>query len=197
MRATLAASLVVVGIAALPARSEALKLGTSGFSPVAPAAPSPVATAAQGKITMKPSAGLAHTHFVVGFTAQQRTSGGVAGTLRRYEVTASTGARVGCQSSAFASVGARRNGEHVTAKLIPRSGGSWCAGSFHGKIIETFQPVCGPGKVCPLFIAVIRTIGTFRFRVKASAGSSTPAVGTSPRPTACVPLTDLARDTCG
>ena len=156
MRGRFATLLALAGIAALPAPA-----------------------AAKNRITMKPSAGGARTHFVIGFTAPQKTTGQI-GTLRRYEINARGPARHGCQSFAFATVGAKRNGARVSAKLIPTGNSSWCAGTFHGRIVETMRPVCGPAKACPQYIAVVRTIGKFTFHVKASGTNNGPIVAPGP-----------------
>ena len=115
---------------------------------------------------MRPSTGRPTTSFVVSFTAPQgsRIAGG---TTRRYQVSANSSPHHGCVSTASQSVLAPRDGARVSAKLAPAGGRSWCTGTFHGKIIETFQPVCPPLRLCPAFIGVIRTIGTFTFHVKA------------------------------
>jgi hypothetical protein len=173
MRPKLAAALVVVAIAALPACSEGSKVTSSPASKVQAAAKGQAASGVQAapkpRITVKPTTGHPRTRFVVSFTAPL---GGRAGGYVRYVVSARTGARRGCMSSAFASVSARRSGARVGAKLVLR-GGSWCVGTYRGKIIETFEPPCPPGKLCPAFIGVIRTIGTFTFRVK--TGTAAPA----------------------
>jgi hypothetical protein len=192
MRAKLAAALIVVGIAALPACSEASKVTTSRDAR-AQAVPKP-------RITMKPSTGRLRTHFVVSFTAPDRT-GKLGGSVRRYQVSARTTAHHRCVWTAFASVSARRIGERISAGLVPQGGGSWCAGTFHGRIIETLQPPCPPLELCPAFIGVIRTVGTFTFRVKADAGGSAPSRGPAPSP--CIPARYTARSparpgaTCG
>jgi hypothetical protein len=189
MRPRLAAALIAVAIAALPACSEASKVATSGASKAA--------RTGKPAITSKPATGRAHTRFVVSFRAPQRTTGGVPGTLRRYLVSASTRPRRGCVSTAFAGVGSPRNGARVSAKLVPGGARSWCAGAYHGKVIETVTPVCAPGKLCPAFIGVIRTIGTFTFRVRGAGGSPAPGAGTNPPPTPCIPAVAGARETCG
>jgi hypothetical protein len=155
MRVGLALLLAVAGIAALPASA-----------------------AARNRITMKPSAGSGRTHFVIGFTAPQKTTG-ASGMLLRYEISARGPARHGCQSFAYATVGARRNGARVSAKLIPTGASSWCAGTFHGRIVETMRPVRGPAKACPQYIAIVRTLGKFTFHVKASGSNDGPIVAGS------------------
>lgn len=160
MRVKLAIALAAAGIAALLAAS--------------------ASSAARSRITMKPSTGRAHTHFVISFTAPQRTTGGI-GMLRSYEISAQGPTRHGCQSSAFATVGAKRNGARVSAKLIPTGRSPWCAGAFHGRIVETTRPLCGPpARLCPLYLAVVRTIGKFTFHVRASGSNNGPIV--APRP---------------
>ena len=139
----------------------------------------PASATAKSRITMKPSTGTARTHFAIGFIAPQRTTGQI-GTLRRYEISARGPARHGCQSYGYASVGAKRNGARVSAKLVPTGTSSWCAGTFHGRIVETMRPVCGPAKACPQFIAIVRTIGTFTFHVKASGSNNGPIVNPGP-----------------
>ncbi len=139
----------------------------------------PASAEAKNRITMKPGTGTARTHFVIGFTAPQKTTG-ETGTLRRYEISARGPARHGCQSFAYKAIGAKRNSERVSAKLIPTGNSSWCAGTFHGKIVETMRPVCGPAKACPQFIAVLRTIGKFTFHVKASGSNNGPIVTPGP-----------------
>jgi hypothetical protein len=196
MRPKLAAALIVVGIAALPACSDASKVQMSN-SATAQAAPKP-------RITMTPSIGHSSTRFVVGFTAPDRT-GNVGGSVRRYQVSARTTAHHGhgCVSTAFASVSAPRNGARVSAKLVPEFGGSWCAGTFHGRIIETLLPPCPPLELCPAFISVIRTVGTFTFRVKADPGGAVSSPGSALSPSPCIPATYSARTparpgaTCG
>jgi hypothetical protein len=156
MRPKLAAALVAAGIAALPACSEASKVTRSRASGAQ--------TAPRPRITVTPGTGRSRTHFVVSFTAP--LGSGKVGGYVRYVVSARTTARHGCVSSGFADVSAPRSGARVSARLLVRSG-VWCAGTYRGKIIETLQPPCPPGKLCPAFIGVIRTIGTFTFRVNA------------------------------
>jgi hypothetical protein len=99
----------------------------------------------------------------VKFTAPEKT-GTVSGATRRYQVGAATSQQQGCVASANKSVGASRAGARVSTTLTP-IGGRWCTGTYRGKIVETVTPKCAPGKVCPAFIGILRTIGTFKFRV--------------------------------
>ena len=156
MRATLVSLLAVAVLVALPASAAARK-----------------------RITVKPSTGQARTHFVIGFTAPQKTTGEI-GTLRQYEISAGGPARHGCQSFVYATVGAKRDGARVSTELIPTGSSPWCAGTFHGRIVETMRPVCDPAKACPEFIAIVRTIGKFSFHVKASRSNNGPIVAPGP-----------------
>jgi hypothetical protein len=53
----------------------------------------------------------------------------------------------------------------VKVLLVPAAGG-WCRGAYRGRIDEFFSPVCAAGRLCPEFVAVLRHIGSFRFRVR-------------------------------
>ncbi len=178
MRPKVAASLVVLGIAALPACSAASKAGSAGSQSTAgstssqtsstqstatPAPPGGAISAKSARIRVSPSSGHRRTHFDVKFTAPEKT-GTVSGATRRYQVGAATSQQQGCVASANKSVGASRAGARVSTTLTP-IGGRWCTGTYKGKIVETVTPKCGIGKVCPAYIGILRTIGTFKFRV--------------------------------
>jgi hypothetical protein len=178
MRPKVVASLVVLGIAALPACSAASKAGSttsqntagsnssqtsSAPSTSAPAPPDGPISAKSARIKVNPAVGHTRTHFVVTFTAPDRT-GPVSGATRRYQVGAVTPQKQGCVATADKSVGASRAGARVSTTLTP-AGGRWCTGTYKGKIVETITPRCELGKVCPAFIGILRVVGTFRFRV--------------------------------
>ena len=175
MRPKVAASLVVLGIAALPACSAASKAGSqstagstssqtsSTQSTATPAPPGGAISANSARIRVSPSSGHRRTYFDVKFTAPEKT-GTVSGATRRYQVGAATSQQQGCVASANKSVGASRAGARVSTTLTP-IGGRWCTGTYKGKIVETVTPKCGIGKVCPAYIGILRIIGTFKFRV--------------------------------
>jgi hypothetical protein len=178
MRPKVAASLVVLGIAVLPACSAASKAGSSSSpsssgsttsqtgstqSTPSPVPPGGTISAKSARIRVSPASGHRHSHFVVKFTAPEKT-GAVSGTTRRYQVGAATPQKQGCVATANKSVGASRAGARVSTTLTA-VGGRWCTGTYKGKIIETVMPRCGIGKVCPAYIGILRTVGTFKFRV--------------------------------
>jgi hypothetical protein len=175
MRQKVAASLVVFGIAVLPACSSASSSSSSasstGTTASTPATSGPVvgpptqsAPTANAKISVRPATGNRNSRFVVSFIAPDRT-GQVGGALRRYQVGANIAQRQGCVAAAGNTVNASSAGARVFTRLIP-VGGHWCTGTYKGKIIETTSPRCEPGKVCPAFIGILKVIGTFKFRVE-------------------------------
>ena len=174
MRPKVVASLVVCGIAALPACSAASKAGSSSSGPTSsqtsstqstngPTAPGGTISAESARIKVNPGSGHRRTHFSVTFTAPERT-GTISGTTRRYQVGAATPQKQGCVATANKSVGASHAGARVSTTLTP-VGGRWCTGTYKGKIVETAMPRCEPGKVCPAFIGILHVVGTFKFRV--------------------------------
>jgi len=171
MRPKVVASLVVLGIAALPACSAASKPGSSGSTPqtsptqstASPTAPGGTTSAKNARIRVNPGAGHRDTHFAVSFTAPDRT-GTISGITRRYEVGAAAPQKQGCVATANKSVGASHAGARVSTTLTP-VGGRWCTGTYKGKIVETTMPRCEPGKACPAFIGILHVVGTFKFRV--------------------------------
>src|ERR1700704_3864049 len=103
MRQKVAASLVVFGIAVLPACSSASSSSSSsastGTTASTPASSGPVVVpptqaspTANAKIRVRPGTGHRQTRFVVSFIAPDRT-GQVGGALRRYQVGANIAQR--------------------------------------------------------------------------------------------------------
>jgi hypothetical protein len=133
------------------------------------------AFAAGTAVSVKPRRGGASTTFTISFRAPDAT--GVNGALERYYlVQGSTRTRARCTSEfslrAPASAGAPGSaaGTVLHVRVRPGTGaGHWCTGLFHGRIDEFAGPVCEKGKLCPLFLVVIRQIGAFSFRVVPAA----------------------------
>ena len=56
----------------------------------------------------------------------------------------------------------------VRTTLNPaRLGGRWCAGTFHGRVVESERIICGgpPVDACPQLVIAPRVIARFTFRV--------------------------------
>jgi hypothetical protein len=121
---------------------------------------------ARKAVTVRPNTGSPTTHFVVRFRTPQAV-GRSGGFQRSYSVSASGPTGAGCQGYAGGAVGRARKGQLVHVTLSP-DGGPWCAGLFHGRVEEVGRAVCSerPGTACPLFIALLRRVGTFTFRVR-------------------------------
>ncbi|HUA45257.1 MAG TPA: hypothetical protein VMA77_08535 [Solirubrobacteraceae bacterium] len=151
MRWRVAATVAVLGIAGIPAVSDA----------------APARAAATLHVAVKPQTGSTNTHFGVSFRAGVST--GQSGTLdRSYRVTASAAKRTGCKSSGSASTSAAAQGATVRATLSPGGRSFWCAGTYHGQV-WLYQTVrCGPPAdiACPQFEVAPQVVGTFTFRVK-------------------------------
>jgi hypothetical protein len=143
------------------------------------------AAAAQAKlrVSVTPSTGKQQTSFVVKFRAPNAT--GASATVRtHYQVSAAGGPEKSCTASTSVAVGATRRGQRVQVKLAPRGAGHlWCAGRFHGQIVEISKVVCRPiPKIaCPAIEIAPRTIAHFSFRVKKS--TSGPSGGSTAGPT--------------
>lgn len=114
-------------------------------------------------ISVRPGAGSPTTHFTVRFRAPAST-GVVNGSDRRYVVSARGPATSRCDSDPSAGAPPARAGHSVAVVLVPGRQG-WCRGSYRGLIEEFASPVCDPHRLCPQFIAVLRRVGTFAFRV--------------------------------
>jgi hypothetical protein len=124
------------------------------------------------KVTVAPARGAPSTRFVLRFDAPQRT-GRELGLERRYELSVSgPGGARGCVSGASEGLPFTRRHQRVRVVLDPaRLGGKWCAGSFKGRIEEIESPVCMRGTPCPEFVALLGTIGKFRFAVVPAPGA--------------------------
>ena len=153
--------LVVAGLAAIPALA-------SATGPKRHRKPT---------VSVTPASGSPSTSFVVSFVAPDTT--GRLGTIeRRYGVGLTGPARSRCGSSTSMTLPPSARGARVHATLDPsKLAGRWCLGAFHGIVRELQSPVCPPGALCPLYLAVVRTVGRFSFRVSGTA----PADTTPPR----------------
>lgn len=130
--------------------------------------------AASVRVYVSPTSGKPTTRFVVRFRAPSATGSSLH---RRYELYASGARGKRCTSSIAIAIGATHVGSHVRKTLKPKGrGGTWCAGKFHGRIVEYISTVCQPlatAIVCPEIMIAPQTIGRFSFSVHRASGSST------------------------
>jgi hypothetical protein len=74
--------------------------------------------------------------------------------------------RSGCIGAHSEALPVARKGAEVSVKLAPATlGGSWCAGAFTARVVETERPYCSPGTMCPQFIRLLGTVAQTSFRV--------------------------------
>ena len=119
---------------------------------------------ARSQISVSPTSGSRTTHFTVRFRAPART--GVVGQRDlRYVVDARGPAVTGCDATPSVTVKRTSKGQSVKAALVP-NGLGWCAGNYSGEIEELAYPVCSPGQICPAYVSTVRSVGSFRFRVR-------------------------------
>jgi len=126
-----------------------------------------VARATAAGITVKPRDGTPTTRFVVHFTAPQ-ASGRTGGVRREYILNAS-GPRGATHCRDTISVIPPTVKAHARVRVtLKPSAMAWCLGRWTGTVEELESPVCPPLTLCPAFVAVVRRLGPFHFRVHAS-----------------------------
>ncbi len=135
----------------------------------------PAAAQARVRVSMKPGSGRPSTTFTVSFRSPDRT--GRLGSVQRTDILTADGPKpkAGCVAELSTALPATRKGRRVRVKLRPRHfGGSWCAGHFHGSIVEHMTSTCrqGPAHACPLAVIAPRTIARFKFVVKPPTGGT-------------------------
>ncbi len=146
MRWRVAALIAVIGMAAVPALSDAVQLG--GRATV--------------RVSVKPGTGSGRTRFGVSFRAAVST---VPGLHNVYRVTAGNGTRSGCQSDVAVMAPSTKAGSTVHVVLAPSSSKRWCAGTFHGVVWDVLIERCPVGKACPAIEPLPAMVGKFTFRV--------------------------------
>jgi hypothetical protein len=151
-------------------RLAALSLLALGAVPVALAASSPKAPAAeQTHPHLRPHGGGRHTTFVLTLTAADDL--GVHGVLQTdYAIDAFNGAN-GCRSAFAANLSAGHRGQRLSLKLAPAAQG-WCRGRYRGVVLLERGPYCpkpGPGRPpppCPKFATRALDAGRFAFTIR-------------------------------
>jgi hypothetical protein len=149
-------------------------------------------------ITVKPASGSHTTGFVVSFRSPDRT--GRAGSFDRRDELSVHGppGPAGCVTAVSRMLPTAGAHARVTALLNPAElGGRWCAGAYHGRIVELQRPACAGGTACPMFVSVLRTLGSFGFRVTGGGQQDTtpPTFSGLQRAFACAPGPQLPGET--
>jgi hypothetical protein len=157
------------------ARRVALAVALAG----ALAASAQAASAAPStRVSVKPGSGGPRTHFAVTFRVPVAI--GTFGSVVRRDTVRVNGPRATrCVSSATATLRRARKGAKAKLTLGPGSvaRGGWCAGLWHGTVLQTEVPRCiaSPTRACPDVIVKPQTLARFRFRVKPAPKATPPA----------------------
>jgi hypothetical protein len=173
MRRALTLLSAVALLVAVPATG-ALALGaaggaTGGGAGAAPArAGQPSTTSGLTPVHVRPGTGGPRSAFAVSLRIPAQT--GTFGQFRRSDELSATGpSGSGCVSHVTMVLPAAPAGSTVRLRLVPgHSPAHWCAGTFHGKIMESQTVVCGanPKIACPMVMIRPQMIGRFRFAVR-------------------------------
>ena len=148
MRLRAAVLIALVGIAAIPAVSDAIQpFGQPTL-----------------KVTVKPRSGSPATHFVISFKSAE-TTGPVGSGNSLYRVTASIRHQGNCQATTSVVAPPSHVGAAVHVTLAPGHARAWCAGTFRGEVWNLRVEPCPAGKACPAIVPLPRIVGTFSFRV--------------------------------
>lgn len=131
------------------------------------------------RVTVKPGSGTPQTRFAFSFRVPVAT--GTFGSLVRtdtFSISGPSAAR--CQQRLTRTLRPAKKGKRMTLRLGPAKGrGGWCAGQWHGTVVqsEDFRCTPGPARVCPGLVVAPRVIASFRFRVKPVPKPSPPTPG--------------------
>jgi hypothetical protein len=134
------------------------------------------------RVTVKPGSGTAQTRF--GFSFRVPVATGRFGSVVRTDTFSVSGPGAAhCQSRATRTLRAAKQGARIKLTLRPAKGrGGWCAGQWHGNVVQTevFRCNPSPARACPELVVAPQMIASFRFRVRPA---STPAPPTGDVPT--------------
>lgn len=87
--------------------------------------------------------------------------------LRDLLTAAPVSAGAGCIGQISVPVPDAHRGALVRVRLDPIAlGGRWCAGTYHGKVIELQTAVCPRGTACPTYVRLVGTVGRFSLSVR-------------------------------
>ena len=120
------------------------------------------------KVHVTPGTGGPRTTFTLSYPSPAQV--GTLRTLQRSQFVEIHGThRRGCVWSGQMAVPATVSSQTTRVSLTPHKmggAGTWCAGTFHGTIVQNVRPVCGPPLLCPQIEIRPQTIGRFSFKVK-------------------------------
>jgi len=129
------------------------------------------------RVSVKPGSGGPRTRFALTFRVPVAI--GTYGSFVRRDTASVKGPRgTRCVSSATATLRRARKG--AKAKLTvgpgPVSRGGWCAGLWHGTVVQSEVVRCAPSptRACPYLVVAPQTLARFRFRVKAAPAAPPP-----------------------
>jgi hypothetical protein len=129
----------------------------------------PLHTASPVKVHVAPGSGGPRTTFKLSFHSPTQT--GQAGAMRRAQTVEIHGTHhLGCAWSGQTAVPAAVAQQLMHVSLTPgklhTGARTWCAGTFHGSVVQTARLMCTPPQLCPLIEIRPQTIAQFTFTVK-------------------------------
>jgi len=104
-------------------------------------------------------------------TLRNPTQTGTINTLERFDaVTVSGPSRAGCVGTGRMTLPVAAAGQIIRVALSPARMGNgqvrtWCAGTFHGIVVQITRFMCGPPLLCPELEVQPQTVARFSFRV--------------------------------
>jgi hypothetical protein len=116
-------------------------------------------------VSVSPAVGGSHSRFTVAFRAPV-AAGRTASQASSYVISAATRSSPRCRSSVTRRLGFARRGQSERVALAATGARGLCAGTYHGTVTLLRAPVCVRALACPLYVVVVRRVGTFHFRVK-------------------------------
>jgi hypothetical protein len=129
----------------------------------------PLQSASPVKVHVAPGSGGPRTTFKLSFRSPAQT--GQVGSMRRAQTVEIQGTHhLGCAWSGQTAVPTAVTQELIRVSLTPgklhAGAKSWCAGTFHGSVVQTEHLVCTPPQLCPMIEIRPQTIALFTFTVK-------------------------------
>jgi hypothetical protein len=117
-------------------------------------------------MTVTPKVGRPSSVLHFSFRGGRLTSGRHDDHLIAYALSIAGPPRRSCTWTRSLGVPVPRAQATVSVSVRPPSGG-WCPGSYTAGVDEVSRPVCGPGRLCPMFVVVLGRLGRVHFRINA------------------------------